>query len=117
MRAVHPVAQVGFYGQPPEGSRVQDTPANIHAGRETHADAKGADEAGKRPHCQEPHVALENDLTRARLNAAAARRDGNRDMATYWTEMAEHYEHRLTLRDNPWDELKGSPEHDGWARG
>jgi hypothetical protein len=31
--------------------------------------------------------------------------------------MAEHYEARLNLRDNPWDELKGSPEHDGFVHG
>ena len=58
-------------------------------------------------------MALENDLTRARLNAAAARRAQDTRTAAYWTEMADHYEQRLILRDNPWDELKGSPDHDG----
>ena len=56
-------------------------------------------------------MALETDLARARLNAAAARKDGRADLAAHWTEMAQHYEERLNQRDNPWDELKGSPEH------
>lgn len=56
-------------------------------------------------------MALETDLARARLNAHAARVDHRHDLAVYWTEIAEDCENRLRLRDNPWDELKGSPEH------
>lgn len=62
-------------------------------------------------------MALEADLTRARLNAQAARNDGRRDLATYWTEVAEDCEHRLNLRDNPWDDLKGSPDTSRLGRG
>ena len=56
-------------------------------------------------------MALERDLARARLNAAAARHNRDRHAEAYWTEIADDCELRLTLRDNPWDELKGSPDH------
>ena len=62
-------------------------------------------------------MALEQDLAKARLNAHAAGKDGRADLAAHWTEVAINLEERLNLRDNPWDALKGSPEHDGYVHG
>lgn len=56
-------------------------------------------------------MALENDLAMARMCAQEARHNRDRDNVVYWTERAEDYQWRLNLRDNPWDDLKGSPEH------
>ena len=62
-------------------------------------------------------MALEQNLAMARLRAHEARADHDLAEETYWNEQALHYEAQLTLRDNPWDELKGSPEHDGHWNG
>lgn len=50
-------------------------------------------------------MALEMDLAQARMCAQEARHNRDTDGAIYWTDRAEDYQHRLNLRDNPWDEL------------
>ena len=58
-------------------------------------------------------MALEQNLAMARLRAHEARSEHDVAEEAYWVEQADYYEAQLILRDNPWDELKGSPEHDG----
>lgn len=52
------------------------------------------------------------DLSRMALNAAAARRAGNDDLADYWTAEVERESDRLEreARAAEWDLLKGSPD-------
>lgn len=54
---------------------------------------------------------LQDDLRQASLNANAARRVGDEGTCAFWTETANNICAQLDRLENPWDALKGSPEH------